>query len=118
MRIGELARRSGVTCSRIRFYEGRGLLPAASRRDNGYRDYAPSMVAISRFIQDAQSLGFSLREIGEALPAMKSPRVGDAIVPALEKKLADVEAHIHAAKALRGRLLKLIEEQKACCTTG
>jgi DNA-binding transcriptional MerR regulator len=72
------------------------------------------MVAVLRFIEDAQSLGFSLREIGDTLPAMNSPEAAEAILPALENKLADVEAHIRASKRLRGRLLKLIEEQNAC----
>ena len=39
MRIGDLAKRSGLTTATIRFYERQGLLPPPSRADNGYRDY-------------------------------------------------------------------------------
>ena len=38
MKIGELARRSGLAASTIRFYESKGLLKAVSRQSNGYRD--------------------------------------------------------------------------------
>ena len=40
MRIGELARRAGVSSAAIRFYEREGLLPAPVRADNDYRDYS------------------------------------------------------------------------------
>ena len=39
MKIGELARRTGLTASRIRFYESLGLLPMVDRMPNGYRHY-------------------------------------------------------------------------------
>lgn len=115
MRIGEVARRSGVAPSRIRFYETRGLLPAAARRNNGYRDYPLSMVVTLQFIENAQALGFSLREIGAAIPANGNVKVAvDVILPALEQKLADVDAHIAASKALRACLVKLIATQREC----
>ncbi len=37
--IGELARRTGMSASTIRFYEKQGLLKAVERRPNGYRVY-------------------------------------------------------------------------------
>ncbi len=115
MRIGEVARRSGVAPSRIRFYETHGLLPAAARRNNGYRDYPLSMVVTLQFIENAQALGFSLREIGAAIPANGNAKVTvDVILPALEQKLVDVDAHIAASKALRARLVKLIATQREC----
>jgi MerR family transcriptional regulator, copper efflux regulator len=67
MRIGELARRSELSTSRIRFYEAHGLLPKAERSDNGYRDYPDSVLETLRLIQGAQDLGFSLGEIRAGL---------------------------------------------------
>lgn len=115
MQIGEVARRSGVRPSRIRFYEARGLLPAPQRRDNGYRDYPSSMVATLRFIEDAQKLGFSLREIMAVARLHGENGVPPAaILPSLERKLNDTEALITTAKRLRSRLRSLIDEQQAC----
>ena len=52
MRIGEVARRSGLSTSQIRFYEARGLLNLVSRKANGYREYRPDtliVLACTRF---------------------------------------------------------------------
>jgi MerR family transcriptional regulator, copper efflux regulator len=115
MRIGDLARRSGVAASRIRFYEERGLLPRAERGRNGYRDYPASTVDSLRLIVDAQALGFSLREIGAGLPAQGSIKgLTEVILPALERKLADVEALIAHSQGLRARLRRFIAVQHDC----
>ena len=50
MRIGQLARMVGVTTSRIRFYEARGIIAPAARTANGYRDYDAKTAASLRFI--------------------------------------------------------------------
>lgn len=60
MKIGELARITGVAASTIRFYEERGLMPAPSRGGNGYRDYDQAAVAQLNLLRSLQNLGFSL----------------------------------------------------------
>jgi MerR family copper efflux transcriptional regulator len=115
MRIGEIARRAGVSTSRIRFYESKGLLAPAQRRSNGYRDYPASAIGVLSFIERAQALGFSLREIEGALPAAVHGKLApQRVLEALERKRAEVEAHIAASQALRKRLLALIDEQREC----
>ena len=115
MRIGEIAKRSGVAPSKIRFYEMRGLLPLPQRHTNGYREYPPAIVATLRFIQDAQDLGFSLREITAVVRVHEEDGIPPAaILPSLERKLDDTDARIAAAKVLRRRLRALIDEQRAC----
>lgn len=115
MWIGDLARKTGLSTSRIRFYEGRGLLPAAARGDNGYRDYPASTVGTLTFIERAQALGFSLREIQSATFTIDGGVASESVVPALERKLRDVEAHIASSLRLRTQLKELIAEQKLCC---
>ena len=65
MKIGEIAKAAGVSTSRIRFYEREGIIPAAERGANGYRNYPADLIALLRFIEQAQHLGFTLREISE-----------------------------------------------------
>ena len=67
MKIGELARRSGVNASAIRFYESRGLLGAAQRQSNGYRDYPEDAVLALGIINGLQQAGFTLAEIAGLL---------------------------------------------------
>jgi DNA-binding transcriptional MerR regulator len=68
MKIGELSKRSGLTASRIRFYESSGLIKSVDRKSNGYRDYGPEAVWILEIIAGAQGAGFSLDEIRHLLP--------------------------------------------------
>ncbi|EJL31000.1 putative transcriptional regulator [Caulobacter sp. AP07] len=109
MKIGEVARAAGVSTSRIRFYEAEGVIEPAGRTANGYRDYPPATVDLIVFIERAQKLGFSLREI-QAGGVASAPHPGacDALLPPLRAKLADVEAHIAASTALRDEIAAMI----------
>jgi len=64
--ISEVARRSGVASSALRFYEQRGLI-ASEREGSGHRRYPRSVLRRIAFIIFAQRLGMSLDEIGEEL---------------------------------------------------
>jgi DNA-binding transcriptional MerR regulator len=110
MRIGELARSSGVSTSRIRFYERRGLLPPANRAGNGYRTYDDRDLKIVAFIDRAQKLGFSLRETGAFLISPPDQRSAEMLTPRLVAKLAEIDKHIHEAEARRREIVLLIEE--------
>ena len=60
--ISEVARRSGVRATTIRYYESINVLPEP-RRANGRRRYEPAILDRLAFIHVAQRLGFSLNEI-------------------------------------------------------
>ncbi len=62
LKIGELARRAGVTAKAIRFYERKRILPPARRAANGYRLYGDDAVEILSFIKQATGLGLTLAE--------------------------------------------------------
>lgn len=114
MRIGEVARAAGVATSRIRFYEAEGVIAPAGRTANGYRDYPPGTVDLIVFIERAQKLGFSLKEIRAGSPtAGVHPVDCDRLIPTLRGKLADVEAHIAASTAVRDDIAALIETLEA-----
>jgi DNA-binding transcriptional MerR regulator len=61
--IGQLAERTGFSTSALRYYEGIGLVPPASRTDAGYRLYDEGTVGRMAFIARAKQLGCSLEEI-------------------------------------------------------
>ena len=48
MKIGELAKIAKCSAETIRFYEKEGLLPAAARTDNNYREYQQSHLGVLR----------------------------------------------------------------------
>jgi DNA-binding transcriptional MerR regulator len=91
MGIGELARRSGLKRSRIRFYEAKGLLTAVSRKPNGYREYPTDALLVLRVIVAAQRAGFSLDEIKQILPADLGKWRRGELLSALRRKAAHIE---------------------------
>lgn len=114
MRIGDIARRSGLSTSRIRFYERQGLIPVAARSENGYRDYPMSVLETLDMIHQAQSLGFTLDEIrAELVQGGGEPPVGKQILLALHEKLKALEQHINQMTHRKQRIVSLIEKYEA-----
>ncbi|QNE20642.1 redox-sensitive transcriptional activator SoxR [Kribbella qitaiheensis] len=71
--IGEIANRSGVAASALRFYEDQGLI--ASRRTSGnQRQYQRSTLRRIAFVQAAQRVGLALAEIKSALDSLPDDR--------------------------------------------
>lgn len=64
MNVSDLARRAGVTPKAIRFYESEGILPAARRAPNGYREYDSDDVCRLRLVVALRGLGLPLPESG------------------------------------------------------
>ncbi|GAA1285253.1 MerR family transcriptional regulator [Saccharothrix xinjiangensis] len=69
MRIGELARRSGVSERALRYYEEQGLL-TPRRRPSGYRVYDDEDVAAVRRIRVLLAAGLSTAQIQQVLPCV------------------------------------------------
>jgi len=72
--ITEVARRSGVNSSALRFYEDRGLI-ASHRAGSGHRRYRRAVLRRIAFIVFAQKIGLSLDEIGAELSKLPDNRV-------------------------------------------
>jgi MerR family redox-sensitive transcriptional activator SoxR len=64
--IGELAARSGIAASALRYYEDLGLI-SPERTSGGQRRYRRSTLRRLAFIRAAQRIGLSLDEVGAAL---------------------------------------------------
>ncbi|HET7760683.1 MAG TPA: redox-sensitive transcriptional activator SoxR [Gaiellaceae bacterium] len=107
--IGEVAARSGVAASALRFYERRGLI-AAARTDGNQRRYDRSVLRRIAFIQAGRAAGIALTEIGaalEGLPTHRTPSRRDW--ERLSKRWRDdLDARIETLQALRNRLTTCI----------
>ncbi|WP_321877677.1 redox-sensitive transcriptional activator SoxR [Paraburkholderia bannensis] len=93
--IGELAKRSGVAPSAIRFYEEQGLI-SSSRTAGGQRQYRRETLRRVGFIRAAQAVGLNLSEIRsalETLPGQRTPtkrdweRLSRAWQPLLQERI-------------------------------
>ena len=103
--IGELARRSGVAASALRFYEDAGLL-LSGRSEAGRRRYARSTLRRVAFIRAAQAVGLSLEEVRSALASLPDGRTP---TPADWQRLSRswqplLDARIAALNRLRDQL--------------
>ncbi|MBU2868203.1 MerR family transcriptional regulator [Pacificibacter marinus] len=63
MKIGELAKRSGLSTHTIRYYERIGLLPVADRDAGGRRDYDPSILIWTEFLGRLKTTGMSIQDM-------------------------------------------------------
>jgi len=80
LKIGELARRSGLSVETLRYYERRGLIPPADRLPSGYRIYPPAILERLAFINRCKQLGFTLEAILELLELQRHPEEESAAI--------------------------------------
>lgn len=113
MNIGELAKRTGLTNSRIRFYESAGLLKTVDRRPNGYRTYPPEAVMVLELITTAQAAGFSLDEIRKLLPPGLDRWEHGSLIETFRSKIADIEALEARLAYSKSQLVALLENIEA-----
>jgi MerR family copper efflux transcriptional regulator len=100
MRIGELARQTGVAADTIRYYEKIGLLPKPARTSGGYRAYPDGAINRIRIIRNAVQLGFPLREIAKVLrvrdaggaPCRQVRDYATALVQTIEQRITELQA--------------------------
>lgn len=108
MKIGELAKLSGLTAKTIRFYETQGLLPKAYRAENGYRIYQQQDLASLKLIKRARLVGFNLDECKNLLALWQAPNRQSADVKAkIIQKTADIEKQIAELTTIHQTLLAL-----------
>lgn len=112
-RIGEVAKRTGLTVEALRYYERLGLLPHPARTATGVRRYDPKVVHQIRFIKQAQTMGLSLREIRQI--AGDRQRRGRAACQRVHDLLVDHVSAIDARlRELRGLRHVLTDYLKKC----
>lgn len=111
MKIGELAKRAGVTAKTIRFYEEEGLLPKPERTASGYRKYGPEDIGRLEFIHKAKRLGLSLHEIRGILRLHdRSDPTCTHVRTLIVSKVDQVDQALEDLRGLRAELTRLRDE--------
>ncbi|WP_193102493.1 MerR family transcriptional regulator [Burkholderia sp. Z1] len=113
MKIGELAERTGLTPSRIRFYERIGLLTFVEREANGYRSYPQEAVTVLDLIAAAQKADFSLDEIRTLIPSDLTQWQCGSLLEALCRKVEDIEVLEARLARSKAHVVSLIAEIRA-----
>lgn len=99
LKVGELAKRTGLTVRALHHYDSIGLLKPSARSDSGYRLYNQGDVTRLYRIQALQRLGFALAEIGAMLAS-----AGAALPQLLGQQILALDLQIAQACELRTRL--------------
>ena len=113
IKIGEIAKLTGLTTKTIRYYEFHRLLDDPERTDSGYRMYGEDDVERLEFVKKAKRLGLSLEEIREILilhEQSQSPCVH--VLALLDRKLEHVDDIIRELEEFRRELTRLRVESQ------
>ncbi|AOJ62704.1 MerR family transcriptional regulator [Burkholderia ubonensis] len=102
LKVGELAKRSGLTVRTLHHYHAIGLLMPSARADNGYRLYDRDDIARLHQIQALRRFGLSLTEIGDYLNQPGAP-----LVDLVAKQITLLDRQIEQSAQLRERLVRL-----------
>lgn len=103
-KVGELARRTGLTVRALHHYDEIGLLSPSRTSESGHRLYADADIVKLHQIITLKQLGFALDEIGRVL---NSP--DDRPTAMLEMQLGRVNRQIEELTALREHLLDIAD---------
>jgi DNA-binding transcriptional MerR regulator len=122
MRIGQLARTSGVPIDTIRYYERLGLLPRPARTANGYREFPEGAVTRLRLIRNAVRFGFPLKDVARFLrvrdaggaPCDQVRKGGDQLLAQMDEQIAELAA----ARAAMAATLRDWDRRLARAGTG
>jgi DNA-binding transcriptional MerR regulator len=111
LKIGDVAKLSGIGIETLRFYEKSGLLERPARTQSGYRMYGRDVLDRLAFIKQSQTLGFSLdeiRSIVEDARTGKSPC--DEVREIVRHRLEDLDERMREMRHYRKELAETLEE--------
>ncbi|MDQ1050382.1 MerR family transcriptional regulator [Streptomyces sp. V4I2] len=112
MRIGELAKRSGVSVRALRYYEEQRLLDA-DRTSGGQRDYADGAVDRVRLIQQLYAAGLSSKTIVELLPCVDTGKATESMLDRLLTERDSIGVRMDELARAKAKLDRVIEHVMA-----
>lgn len=123
MKIGELAKKAGVTARTIRYYEDLNLLGTPRRRSSGFREYDDEILKRLEKIQVLKDIGLSLDQIADVIDLYFEDETGikgkRKVLEILRNQLEDVDKKIDSLMEFKAeikfnikRIEKLISEIK------
>ncbi|MGH8378776.1 MAG: heavy metal-responsive transcriptional regulator [Gammaproteobacteria bacterium] len=108
--IGETAATLGLSADTLRYYEKIGLVPRAAKNRAGHRVFTDKDLGRLRFVQRAQSIGFSLEEIRKLLRLRENPVKCSQAVRALAREKCDhLQQQLGMLKKMHAELSLLLK---------
>lgn len=111
LKIGDVAKGTGIGIETLRFYEKSGLLDRPSRTASGYRMYDGEVLSRLDFIKRAQVLGFSLDEIKRIITDKRAGQSPCAEVREIvRRRLGELDERMREMKRYRKELASALAE--------
>lgn len=112
MRIGELARRTGVSVRSLRYYEQQELLPS-TRTTGGQRIYDEAAVGRVELIQVLFGAGVGSKDVVDLLPCIDGGTTTPEMIDRLVAHLERIDRHARDLAATRSRLDGVIVDARS-----
>lgn len=109
MTRGELSNKAEISSATIRYYEEHNILPPPKRNSNGYRVYTEDYLIKIKFIKDAKTLGYSLKEIRETMEMLGNEMDPNTLRGIVNNKMDEIEKRIKSLRSIQNLLLNLLE---------
>jgi DNA-binding transcriptional MerR regulator len=111
LKIGEVSKESGIGIDALRFYERSGLLGKPVRSESNYRLYDEGVLERLAFIKKAQTLGFSLDEIGRIIAdAQSGASPCEDVREIVRRRLGELDERMREMKRYRKELAETLSE--------
>lgn len=111
MRIGALAKETGVSIRSLRYWEQMGLLEA-TRQTNGYRDFAEHTNIRVKKIRTLLDNGFTVEDIRPLIPCLGenegSERICEKGIELYQRRLSEIDARMQELEEVRQRVVNRI----------
>ena len=115
MKIGELARRSGLPIKTIRFYSEKGLIQPVGRSEGGYRLFSEEVFAELSLIRTLKAMEIPLEDGRQILESRRSGVCTCASLrDTIRGKAGEIEQKIAALRDLHSELLELLSRWQDC----
>lgn len=115
LKIGEVARRTGLSVKTIRFYCDQGLIHPSERSEGGYRLFGEAVFAELQLIRTLKAMEIPLQDVGQIL---ESRRLGVCTCRSLQAtiraKAGEIQHRIAALHSLHGELHNLLNSWEDC----
>lgn len=115
LKIGEVARRSGLSVKTIRFYCDEGLIQPISRSDGGYRLFGDSVFAELTLIRTLRAMEIPLPDVRQVLESRRSGVCTcSALQARIRVKAGEIGETIVALQGLQAELFAMLDSWEAC----
>ena len=116
--IADAARLTGLAASTIRYYEELGLMPAATRAQNGRRIFDPSAIAQLSLLNDLRLAGMTLADIKEFQnQRRKAGATCEGLVKIAEDRASSLRQQIKAMRLAEARLRNFALACNGACSS-